>query len=734
MWATASPLNAYLRGLGVAPYEFDRASATQYLSVSAQRHSCVSLGVAASGSSLKRDEALTSKKRSAASSSRRKPPVPLVSFIDRSRGRKKVPATPRNPTRPRARRPRARRAVSQAPQDVIWLTEAGAQHWVVITRDDRIRYNQLENRPRFDAFAALNRVQTLAGLKRQIESFGPLAHALGYAEELQNDIPRLQQQINRNLQSLDVGHLAPSGHIIDRFRDAVAGGDHDAIYQALAQSECWSSFAFERALAQHAIATVIADDASARQWNALARRFALAYCRSFLDRGPFDEYALYTTWPEDKRLIKARAYALKLNAIQQATSDDHDAAHATLQAALELHVMIGDRDAAGRWFPQAFQELAVPPASRRGMHRLMFRASQEGFLASRDHEQRTLEELLDQASREGATLDVVDASTRLGIHYVQAQCPAEAEEWFARAEQGFRALESIGISVREEAGRAHNKLKMNVHLLEFLEQSGRFGEAAFVGVAALREAAWFIESFQHFEYGPRAMDYKSRMLHALTRSYERLGGYEKALAYADQLRGWSEKIGDQSALGAAHHSRALALRGLLKPSDALPCAQADLDIQRELDNPREIAVALVLCAELSMDVGDTDRPRVLAREAIELAATHPTATSSGRDAKYVLARLAQHDGALSETIRLYSEILAEEEALPGREWIATAGVLAERLLSAGRVADACALAQRAWEASEPVHSLPIRLNAGARWPSANSRPGRASRFEEPSTC
>jgi hypothetical protein len=32
----------------------------------------------------------------------------------------------------------------QATQDVVWLTEAGAQRWVVITRDDRIRYNQLE--------------------------------------------------------------------------------------------------------------------------------------------------------------------------------------------------------------------------------------------------------------------------------------------------------------------------------------------------------------------------------------------------------------------------------------------------------------------------------------------------------------------------------------------------------------------------------------------------------------
>ena len=33
---------------------------------------------------------------------------------------------------------------AQATEDVVWLTEAGAKRWVVITRDDRIRYNQLE--------------------------------------------------------------------------------------------------------------------------------------------------------------------------------------------------------------------------------------------------------------------------------------------------------------------------------------------------------------------------------------------------------------------------------------------------------------------------------------------------------------------------------------------------------------------------------------------------------------
>ena len=32
----------------------------------------------------------------------------------------------------------------QGTQDLDWLREAGANRWVVITRDDRIRYNQLE--------------------------------------------------------------------------------------------------------------------------------------------------------------------------------------------------------------------------------------------------------------------------------------------------------------------------------------------------------------------------------------------------------------------------------------------------------------------------------------------------------------------------------------------------------------------------------------------------------------
>src|SRR5947208_14647121 len=83
----------------------------------------------------------TSKKRSAASSSRRKPPEPLVFFIDRSLGRKKVPEA----LRAAGLDVRVHdEQFAQATEDVGWLTEAAAKRWVVITRDDRIRYNQLE--------------------------------------------------------------------------------------------------------------------------------------------------------------------------------------------------------------------------------------------------------------------------------------------------------------------------------------------------------------------------------------------------------------------------------------------------------------------------------------------------------------------------------------------------------------------------------------------------------------
>jgi len=76
-----------------------------------------------------------SKKPSAANSAS-KPPEPLVFFIDRSLGRLEVAS--------------ALRAVGadvrvhddlfpQDVEDIVWLTEAGRQGWIILTKDARIR-------------------------------------------------------------------------------------------------------------------------------------------------------------------------------------------------------------------------------------------------------------------------------------------------------------------------------------------------------------------------------------------------------------------------------------------------------------------------------------------------------------------------------------------------------------------------------------------------------------------
>jgi PIN domain-containing protein len=80
-------------------------------------------------------------KRPSAASSGSKPPEPLVFFIDRSLGRKIVAE--------------ALREVGEtveihddhfAPdaKDEVWLIEVGSRGWIVLTKDDRIRYRVTE--------------------------------------------------------------------------------------------------------------------------------------------------------------------------------------------------------------------------------------------------------------------------------------------------------------------------------------------------------------------------------------------------------------------------------------------------------------------------------------------------------------------------------------------------------------------------------------------------------------
>jgi PIN domain-containing protein len=83
----------------------------------------------------------TKSKRPSAASSGSKPPEALVFFIDRSLGKKIVAQALREAGekveihddhfRPDAK-------------DEVWLTEVGSRGWIVLTKDDRIRYRITE--------------------------------------------------------------------------------------------------------------------------------------------------------------------------------------------------------------------------------------------------------------------------------------------------------------------------------------------------------------------------------------------------------------------------------------------------------------------------------------------------------------------------------------------------------------------------------------------------------------
>lgn len=78
--------------------------------------------------------------RSAASSTAG-PPEPLVYFLDESLDSPTIAAALRGAG---ATIERATELFARGTPDATWLAEAGRRHWIVLTRDQRIRYRQLE--------------------------------------------------------------------------------------------------------------------------------------------------------------------------------------------------------------------------------------------------------------------------------------------------------------------------------------------------------------------------------------------------------------------------------------------------------------------------------------------------------------------------------------------------------------------------------------------------------------
>src|SRR6266498_1028323 len=83
----------------------------------------------------------TKSKRPSVASSGSKPPEPIVFFIDRSLGRKIVAQALRELGE------RVEIHDDHFPPDAhdeVWLTEVGGRGWIVLTKDDRIRYRITE--------------------------------------------------------------------------------------------------------------------------------------------------------------------------------------------------------------------------------------------------------------------------------------------------------------------------------------------------------------------------------------------------------------------------------------------------------------------------------------------------------------------------------------------------------------------------------------------------------------
>lgn len=70
-----------------------------------------------------------------------RPPEEITFFIDASLGGKTLGEALRNAS---ARVEFHDTHFPQGTPDAVWLTEAGARHWVVLTKDEQIRYNELE--------------------------------------------------------------------------------------------------------------------------------------------------------------------------------------------------------------------------------------------------------------------------------------------------------------------------------------------------------------------------------------------------------------------------------------------------------------------------------------------------------------------------------------------------------------------------------------------------------------
>jgi tetratricopeptide (TPR) repeat protein len=565
-----------------------------------------------------------------------------------------------------------------------------------------------------EALAALAWIHTPARLQEAAGLLFGVASLIGQANP-EEQIARSRQTLMGELQALRPECPPLAEPIVRRFQTAREKGNKSSLHQAIGQCPRWAVLAWEWVTATSALFEISGQGPTASGYLVLAEQMALGLCRSLHLRGPLDATKLYKCWNLEQRMAAAQAFSYKLGAMANAEKGDAEAAFQAMRESVRLYHSIGHRSAQGSWYQEWASELDFSAEDHTRMYQVVIRSKSRARDGDHDGALSDLETALAIAEDKGSKLNVADKLLRIAILHHQARRLDQAADWFRRAHHAFEALERLGPALRDEVGRSDNKIKMGIQLAEFLFDAGRFSEAIGVLQRCLLEIEWFLESPAMTlgeELKQRTHEFKTRGLYTLTQARYSMGSFQKALETGRQTLEWAEEIKDLQAKAVAYQGLSHTYLELALFRQAIEAATSDLEIQRELGDPREIAVSLDSLADAQLRSGDADGAVASCLDALKLLEDRDDVLRST-----ILAGLASAEeatGRLEESERHYREALELHQA-SGNVFgiISTRTTLAQLLLrQQGRLTEAEKLAEEAWQQSKGLQSHSVRAGAG----------------------
>lgn len=309
----------------------------------------------------------------------------------------------------------------------------------------------------------------------------------------------------------------------------------------------------------------------------------------------------------------------------------------------------------------------------------------------------------------GSAFDLVDSSAPLANLLAKM---GRRDEALAHAD---RTIETCRRRV-EEGVLCRSKLVQAIQVRIDLLAAGRPEEASAESEALVqycRRAAE--EDGEDRSLEADALQHRARHLSASGRGAEAVAAAEAALEIRrSQAEGSS---GVRFAEARAWDVLSEVLRSFGRPDEAIAAAEASFEIGRQVLLESSLAPSMGMpmnrerLADLCCELGRTERAMIHREAAVQgfrlWAETHPGRTTTWGDSlARACLKLADHfdtlgrpDKALArnaEAVAVLQEVVPERPALQA-EWAAASGLLADRLIAAGRLRDALPHARAAVE-------------------------------------